>query len=114
MYDHTFYKQVQISRSDIRRHIKWAVSLAILHMVTSIFLRALCGKADAMCSPHLCQERMENVFLSWFTWQHARCSGLTLECCYPYKADNGDFFCRDSQSLVDSGNAIQLYFGGGG
>ena len=43
MYDHTFYKQVQISRSDIRPHIKWAVSLVILHMITSIFLRALCG-----------------------------------------------------------------------
>ena len=44
MSDHTFkYKQVQISRSDIRPHIKWAVSLVILHMVTSIFLRALCG-----------------------------------------------------------------------
>ena len=43
MYDHTFYKQVQISRSDIRPHIKWAVSLVILHMVTSIFLWALCG-----------------------------------------------------------------------
>ena len=44
MCDHTFkYKQVQISRSDIRPHIKWAVSLVILHMVTSIFLRALCG-----------------------------------------------------------------------
>ena len=34
MYDHTFYKQVQISRSDIRPHIKWAVSLVILHMIT--------------------------------------------------------------------------------
>ena len=45
MYDHTFYKQVQISRSDIscRPHIKWAVSLVILHMVTSIFLQGLCG-----------------------------------------------------------------------
>ena len=43
MYDHTFYKQVQISRSDIRPHIKWAVNLVILHMVTSIFLWALCG-----------------------------------------------------------------------
>ena len=43
MYDHTFYKQVQIIRSDIRPHIKWAVSLVILHMITSIFLRALCG-----------------------------------------------------------------------
>ena len=43
MYDHTFYKQVLISRSDIRPHIKWAVSLVILHMITSIFLRALCG-----------------------------------------------------------------------
>ena len=43
MYDHTFYKQVQISRSDTRPHIKWAVSLVILHMITSIFLRALCG-----------------------------------------------------------------------
>ena len=41
MYDHTFYKQVQISRSDIRPHIKWAVSLVIMHMVTSIFLQAL-------------------------------------------------------------------------
>ena len=38
-----FYKQVQISRSDIRPHIKWAVSLVILHMVTSIFLQSLCG-----------------------------------------------------------------------
>ena len=35
--------QVQISRSDIRPHIKWAVSLVILHMLNSIFLRALCG-----------------------------------------------------------------------
>ena len=43
MYDYTFNKQVQISRSDIRPHIKWAVSLVILHMITSIFLRALCG-----------------------------------------------------------------------
>ena len=43
MYDHTFYKQVQNSRSDIRPHIKWAVSQVILHLVTSIFLRALCG-----------------------------------------------------------------------
>ena len=43
MYDHTFYKQVRISRSDIRPHKKWAVSLVILHMITSIFLRALCG-----------------------------------------------------------------------
>ena len=43
MYDQTFYKQVQISRSDMRPHIKWAVSLVILHMVTSIFLWALCG-----------------------------------------------------------------------
>ena len=43
MYDHTFYKQVQISRSDTRPHITWAVSLVILHMITSIFLRALCG-----------------------------------------------------------------------
>ena len=38
-----FYKQVQISRSDIRPHIKWAVSLVILHMVTSISLQGLCG-----------------------------------------------------------------------
>ena len=30
-------------RSDIRPHIKWAVSLVILHMVTSIFLQGLCG-----------------------------------------------------------------------
>ena len=43
MYDHIFYKQVQIRRSDIRPHIKWAVSLVILHMVTSIFLQGLCG-----------------------------------------------------------------------
>ena len=43
MYDHIFYKQVQIIRSDIRPHIKWAVSLVILHMVTSIFLQGLCG-----------------------------------------------------------------------
>ena len=43
MYDHTFHKQAQISRSDIRPNIKWAVSLVILHMITSIFLLALCG-----------------------------------------------------------------------
>ena len=43
MYDHTFYEPVQISRSDMRPHIKWAVSLVIFHMITSIFLRALCG-----------------------------------------------------------------------
>ena len=43
MCDHIFYKQVQISRSDIRPHIKWAVNLVILHMVTSIFLQGLCG-----------------------------------------------------------------------
>ena len=43
MYDHTLYKQVQIRRSDMRPHIKWAVSLVILHMITSIFLLALCG-----------------------------------------------------------------------
>ena len=43
MYDHIFYKRVQISRLDIRPHIKWAVSLVILHMVTSIFLQGLCG-----------------------------------------------------------------------
>ena len=48
MYDHTFYKQVQISKSDIRPHIKWAVSLVILHMITSIFLRALCGYIDLL------------------------------------------------------------------
>ena len=43
MYDHIFYKQVQISRSDIRPHIKWGVVLVILHMVTSISLQGLCG-----------------------------------------------------------------------
>ena len=43
MYDHIFHKQVQISRSDIWPHIKWAVSLVILQMVTSIFLLGLCG-----------------------------------------------------------------------
>ena len=43
MYDHILYKQVQINRSDIRAHIKWAVSLVILHMVTSISLQGLCG-----------------------------------------------------------------------
>ena len=38
-----FYKQVQISRSDIKPHIKWAVSMVILHVVTSISLQGLCG-----------------------------------------------------------------------
>ena len=38
-----FYKQVQISRSDIRPHIKWAVSLVILHMVTSMSLQGCVG-----------------------------------------------------------------------
>ena len=33
----------QIRLSDIRPHIKWAVSLVILHMVTSISLQGLCG-----------------------------------------------------------------------
>ena len=55
MYDHTF-QNLQITRSDIRPHIKWAVILVIayghtqsglstwwLHMVTLIFLRGLCG-----------------------------------------------------------------------
>ena len=37
MYGHTF----QITRSDIRPYKKWAVSL--VHMVTLIFLRGLCG-----------------------------------------------------------------------
>ena len=43
MYDHIFYKHVQISRSDIRPHIEWAVSLVILHVVTSISLQGLRG-----------------------------------------------------------------------
>ena len=34
---------LQISKSDIRPHIKWAISLVILHMVTSIYLWGLCG-----------------------------------------------------------------------
>ena len=42
MYDHIFIN-LQINRLDIRPHIKWAVSLVILHMVTSIFLQGLCG-----------------------------------------------------------------------
>ena len=40
-----FIKKVQISRSDIRPHIKWAVSLVVLHMVTSIFLQG-CVRED--------------------------------------------------------------------
>ena len=36
------FKNLQISRSDIRPHIKWVVSLVILHMVNSIFLQSLC------------------------------------------------------------------------
>ena len=38
------FTYLQISRLDIRPHIKWAVRLVILHMVTSIFLRGLSGK----------------------------------------------------------------------
>ena len=38
-----FFINLHISRSDIRPHIEWAVSLVILHMVTSIFLWGLCG-----------------------------------------------------------------------
>ena len=43
VWPYFFYKQVQISRSDVRPHIKWAVSLVILHMVTSMSLQGLCG-----------------------------------------------------------------------
>ena len=41
MYDHTFLS-LQITRSDVRPHIKWAVSLVIAddHL---IFLMGLCG-----------------------------------------------------------------------
>ena len=36
-----FFINLQISRSDIRPHIKWAARLVILHMVTSVFLKGL-------------------------------------------------------------------------
>ena len=73
MYDHTFYKQVQISRSDIRPHIKWAVSPVILHMITSIFLRALCGyiwvniltamsESEHSNFPHFQSHQRETIF----------------------------------------------------
>ena len=53
MCDHTFYKQVQISGSDIGPHRMWAVSLVILHTVTSIFLRGSCGYIYGLtCSLH--------------------------------------------------------------
>ena len=42
MYDHTFLN-LQITTSDVRPHIKWAVRLVILHMVTLVFLGGLCG-----------------------------------------------------------------------
>ena len=35
--------KLQISKSDIRPHIEWGVSLVILHTVTSIFLNGLGG-----------------------------------------------------------------------
>ena len=41
MYDHTFDKRKSADQTS--GHTKLAVSLAILHMVTSIFLRGLCG-----------------------------------------------------------------------
>ena len=41
MYDHTFLN-LQINRSDIRPHIKWAVSLVIAY-ATLMFLRGLYG-----------------------------------------------------------------------
>ena len=41
MYDHTF-QNLQITRSDIRPHIKWAVSLVTAYGPL-IFLRGLCG-----------------------------------------------------------------------
>ena len=46
MYDHTLFLCVQITRSDIRTRVKWAVSLVIAdgHL---IFLRGLCGYAWA-------------------------------------------------------------------
>ena len=40
MYNHTFLN-LQITRSDIRPHIKWSVWW--LHMISLIFLRGLCG-----------------------------------------------------------------------
>ena len=42
MYDHTFYKLAN-QTGQTSGHTKWAVSLVILHMVTSIFLLGLCG-----------------------------------------------------------------------
>ena len=42
IYDHTFLN-LQITRPDIRPHMKWAVSLVIAYMATLIFLRELCG-----------------------------------------------------------------------
>ena len=42
MYDHTFLN-LQITRSDIRPHIKWVVSLVTVYMVTLIFLGVCVG-----------------------------------------------------------------------
>ena len=36
------FQNLQITRSDIRPHIKWAVGLVIVYMVTLIFLRGVC------------------------------------------------------------------------
>ena len=43
MYDHTFLNLQFSTRSDIRSHMKLAVSLMICIVVTLIFLRGLCG-----------------------------------------------------------------------
>ena len=94
MYDYTFYKQVQISRSDIRPHIKWAVSLMIFHMVTSIFLRALCGYIWVPGGGHfLCQAvRDARLYMGYF-WE---------------------IFCTFSVRWVPFFNKISVFFLQGG
>ena len=55
---------LQITRSDIRPHIKWTVSLVILHMVTSIFLKDLWGYI------HILARHMFPIFFPILPYQH--------------------------------------------
>ena len=97
MYDHTFkYKQVQISRSDIRPHIKWAVSLVILHMVTSIFLGLCVGMYGLTYSLHHPEgiesrdKRIDSGRLSHTKWQIVP---LPRSCCTKRPVSIGRAMC---------------------
>ena len=84
---------LQISRSDIKPYITWAVSLVILHIVTSIFLWGLCGYIYGLTHSvyhprgdrghfvtHLSHNALINLSLVNLVVMFAVCFTLTLEC----------------------------------